>query len=464
MARRLTVEKQSFRGVWWVPGSDRKVAGILDYSPEDGAQLNLVGSMEEGDWPHEPPGQTTRSYPVILGRASEAPRLTLEACREVSLRSGAQVFQTLRAERTYVGAHLQAPDEFRFPVAGVGIRHLAEWTGVTGLRSEWGDPSSGDEFDYRINYRKPEDVCAPVPGATVCLAFSPETASARHREILEERVAFRIDAERPLHSDEWADLYVKPLKDLLALSTDRPCPMESFSLFRPDLDGGSGTLVHVLAQPPDSSRADAARPLLPTEVMFMLPPVRDRFDPFLGSWFALRGRLGFAGDMYFSTVFGRQLYLENYFWNIAQAAELSHRYLYGGGVIPADEFRAVRDRISEAVPESRYEFVRTRLSYANEPSFHDRLLDLVRRAGDAVDRLIPDAGAFVRKVKNTRNYLTHGDERLKRKTASDEELYYLSNKLGFVLLVNYLQWLDFGPDEIAAMVQRNRRFVHLLTQ
>jgi hypothetical protein len=240
--------------------------------------------------------------------------------------------------------------------------------------------------------------------------------------------------------------------------------MESFTLFRPDLDGGRGTLVHVLAQPPDSSHADAARPLLPTEVMFMLPAVRDRFDPFLGSWFALRDRLGFAGDMYFSTVFGRQFYLENYFWNIAQAAELSHRYLYGGEVIPADEFRAVQGRISEAVPESRYEFVRTRLSYANEPSFHDRLLDLVRRAGDAVGRLIPDGDAFVRRVKNTRNYITHGDERLRRKTASDEELYYLSSKLGFVLLVNYLQWLDFGPDEIAAMVQRNRRFVHLLTR
>jgi hypothetical protein len=464
MAHEVALEKQSFRGVWWVPGSDRKVAGILEYTPEDGAQLNLIGSLEEEDWPHEPPSRTPRSYPLILGKSFEAPRLTLESCRQASFHSGAQTFQGLRAERVYVGEHLEAPDEFRFSVAGLRLHHLADWTGVTGLRSEWGDPSSGDAFDYRISFRELEDACANVYGAAICLTFSPQSSSNRHSERLDERVAFRIEVGEPLPYDTWAEVYFKPLQDLLALSTDRPCPTQSLSLYRPNGQGGAGTLVHLLSQPPASGHTDASRPLLPPEVLFMLPAVRDRFDPFLQSWFALRDRLGFAADVYFSTAFGRQLYLENDFWNIAQAAELSHRNLYDGQVIPEDEFRSVRNRIADAIPEPSYEFIRTKLSYANEPTFHERLLDLVGRAGGAVKRLVPDADAFARKVKNTRNYITHGNKRLEKKAASDEELYYLSRKLGFVILANYLQWLDFPPNEIAAMFQRNRRFVHLVAQ
>jgi hypothetical protein len=100
---------------------------------------------------------------------------------------------------------------------------------VTGLRSEWGDPSSGDAFDYRISFRELEDACANVYGAAICLTFSPQSSSNRHSERLDERVAFRIEVGEPLPYDTWAEVYFKPLQDLLALSTDL-----GFGAQRPD--------------------------------------------------------------------------------------------------------------------------------------------------------------------------------------------------------------------------------------
>ncbi len=124
-------------GVWWVPGSETEVAGTLRFSTQSGASLHLIGSLD-ADPVGRPLTRPIRSYPIVLGRAKELGRITLENCRQTSIESGAHIFQHLYAERAYVGGHYREPHELLFEFAALDLSHLSHWIGKSGLNTRSG--------------------------------------------------------------------------------------------------------------------------------------------------------------------------------------------------------------------------------------------------------------------------------------------------------------------------------------
>ena len=67
-----------YQGYWWLPGEDGdKVPGILKFDPDNGATLNLLGSLEGVE------GVTELLGPeIIVGRESHGKFITLQHCRQ----------------------------------------------------------------------------------------------------------------------------------------------------------------------------------------------------------------------------------------------------------------------------------------------------------------------------------------------------------------------------------------------
>lgn len=69
-------EKFEYQGYWWLPGAgEDKVPGILKFDPDNGATLNLLGSLKGFEGLIDP-----LDPEIILGLSSDGKLITLKDC------------------------------------------------------------------------------------------------------------------------------------------------------------------------------------------------------------------------------------------------------------------------------------------------------------------------------------------------------------------------------------------------
>ena len=102
--------------------------------------------------------------------------------------------------------------------------------------------------------------------------------------------------------------------------------------------------------------------------------------------------------------------------------------------------------IGAAVPRRYRGWLNAKLSYSNERIFRSRLLELAERTGEA--GWIVLLGGWLNLAMDTRNYLTHYDERLSAKAASGLMLRKLTSSLKALLAMCLLQEAGVPPDKL----------------
>ena len=116
----------------------------------------------------------------------------------------------------------------------------------------------------------------------------------------------------------------------------------------------------------------------------------------------------------------------------------------------------VRRTVAEVPSEHRERFAQ-KLEYANEPSLRRRVKELLDHTRPAIPDLIPDRSSFANTVVNTRNYYVHYDPGLRDAAAQGVDLYWLTQKVDFVLLACLLLEMGFSADRCAYLFRRNQR-------
>ncbi|HMG76671.1 MAG TPA: HEPN domain-containing protein [Pyrinomonadaceae bacterium] len=98
-------------------------------------------------------------------------------------------------------------------------------------------------------------------------------------------------------------------------------------------------------------------------------------------------------------------------------------------------------------------------SLCNEPRLKHRIRELTDKAYEVIAPLITNKEEFAKKVKDTRNYLTHYDNRLKDKAAKGVELFWLTQNLSYLLQACFLIELDLPLERCAQVLHRNKAFI-----
>jgi hypothetical protein len=133
----MLLETVAHRGSWWLSGSDERVPGVLEYSPERGAVLKLDGSFEPKAFRSFGGAETRRE--IILGTTSLGTRITLLdsieetfvvpiGADEVSANS------TYRVRLTFIGRHFDKAEDIRFTRFCMRAPNLTVFVGTTGFR------------------------------------------------------------------------------------------------------------------------------------------------------------------------------------------------------------------------------------------------------------------------------------------------------------------------------------------
>ena len=179
-----------------------------------------------------------------------------------------------------------------------------------------------------------------------------------------------------------------------------------------------------------------------------LSQLKNDFNVCMKNWFEKSEKIKPVVDLYLSVNYHRTS-LERHFLNLVQALEAFHRLTRNNKILPKEEHDKKMASIIANVPEQHKEWIKEKLAFSNEPSLHERLEDLLTPDSDGASP--KHVGKYysifkfrdkekiqlIRDLKNTRNYNTHFDERLLKKSIKGEKLYQLVSFLKLIQLVSY---------------------------
>jgi hypothetical protein len=174
--------------------------------------------------------------------------------------------------------------------------------------------------------------------------------------------------------------------------------------------------------------------------------VQPTFVELLDRWRDYHRRLDAVLPLYFSLRFNDELYNNHRFLFLAQALEVYHAVTSDSAVAPTAEYKARLKRVLESVAEEDRKWVAEGLRFANKKTLAQRLKELLGRHPTEAARIAGDMPDFADKIRHTRNYYTHFEERLKNrgKIAGEAEITLLTERMQRLLEVCFLK--DLGLD------------------
>lgn len=201
-------------GMFWPEGSDKTTAGTLQWSNDDGAEVELIAWDGSDGWP-----SAIDSEPFdVLGSRRDGTLVSLRAARirSTSLWDGLQCF---RSSSVALGAHVNWAQPWTCAVYETA--NLFGWRNLDGLAF-----SFGKDQPNRLEWEplKPDTVTLADGTSLSFESRMPTGALTRPQRqwSIEQRQVLRVTPPRPMTVDELRRRYAQPLRALIITSGDRP--------------------------------------------------------------------------------------------------------------------------------------------------------------------------------------------------------------------------------------------------
>ena len=334
-----------------------------------------------------------------------------------------------------IGRHFTSRDKILFHKANVQYSYLSDWSELPAIKREpdfvedW-----NKERELRFIYTRPETIEAITKYGKFSVFYGWSEAGKREGINFQQFVSLMIQPNQEKLS--FKDIYSKfisPLNDFITFATDRAnsiTQLEVYSYYG-DVNVDIENTHYKKEQFPIKAlyntyypdRKEQDRLLFQHEMLFSISDI-DNLPSTLERWFDSWEKLASIFNLFFSIRYKPDIYLENKFLNLVQAAESYHRR-----------------RIDK-----------------KDKILKDRLIELFESIPEITDRLIKDKEGVANKVKDIRNYFTHYNNKLNNNPIQTEELYWFIELLSFILQACFLTELDFDSQECYDLLNRNDRY------
>ena len=470
------IETHTCRGLWWTPSNpDAKLNGSLTITKGD-ARLDVVGDFGR-ELLSERDRQRTYSMsladqPLLLGITTDGRSVTLVECTEVSGTAHFPGVATAiyRAAAAIFGHMFENDELVEFDEIEIRTTDLERWLGHVPFPLEQFD-AKNDTQVARVGVTRPQNIEIPLAnGDRAQLRFEIRTSGLGV-----------ITTDATLHYAAWIGLrfaqrrklddataIIQQLRNFLSLAVGKPLTLLAVDGYHDDVryqNGGRKPLqvLYSVARNPEPS----PRAVQPQEMLFTFVEVRDRFADVLAAWFDHHERLEPVFALYFGTLYNPSLYLEQRFVAFSQAIETyDRRRRPKCKERDSTEHKQLIREILATTPQQHRKWLKEKLAFSNELTLARRIEHVLDACRNVTTQIVGDEGvtAFIRSVRNTRNYYTHWDPGGKRKAAIGRELYRLTLQLRTILEAAFLLELDFECERIEAVLERARRFEQIELQ
>lgn len=438
--------------MFWPAGSEGEaVSGRLEFDPEDGGRLTLVGRSPD----EELSLATTESTVPIEGLIDQGPVTITDFFLGGTTSGSSKATQgTVHINCMFLGHHFGS-ERLEFQTAYLKTSGATEWVGEAVLADRVSTESDKISPPAEwLNYTTPPDrTCSFARGdVTVRYVWTSnsgfDSVDFKHWPIF----ALQYPKLAPL---DLIQRDIDRLSDLITLCTNGVTTTERLSVSRPDirtvmLSGDLGPVKEIDYLAPQLSYAISKR-RKPRRSHHMLLTFEEvgGVDA-IAKWLDASPVFGRALGSMMSVQRTSRIYTENRFLNVAFAAEAFHRDLHGGQCMSNREFAGILADCLAVVPEQHKRWLEQRLQFANSLSLRARLKDLVARTGDLLTPLLGKTREWVDLVTNVRNHLTHLDSTKAGFRGGD--LYLLSESVYSVVRICMLLEIGVRKEVLAEKV------------
>jgi hypothetical protein len=465
-------EVGEWSGVWWLPGDpDRRIPGVLRYSPDDGLVLSLIGAFEDRIMSTPSPGitvfhQGSRQWDVIHG-AAEQREISLLGCfpkdgkRTIGARVKSPDKQTVVAMTALVGAHVSGEDDAVFSAAEIAVEDLGLWAASSVFEGFVGTADGRFDGTGSISVKPVETRSALVDGIEFRLQHQHTVPFFDQRKggtvgRMHDTVFVRVVPPTP-YSLAGAREAAGLVQDLVSLATHQAAGLIWLRLevaqteprLLPDGRPAPRRRADVLYSPTALGRGDA-KAVDHHRVFFTCASLP--FEDVVPRWYEAHGRLRAATSMILGLRYAPARYVENNLLTAVGAAEVLHRGLrIDEKPFPRAEFKEIRDAMLKQVPERHQE--RFKGVIRNDPTLRDRLYALAARPDqDAIALLIPDVDRWAERTTRARNDLTHEGNTPNHRV---EELIAVVEVTTAVVILNLLHELGLPAQRQSEIVREH---------
>jgi|GEM_PF-5002483 len=440
-------------GYWWLPRDPEvRIPGHMRFSLEEGVSLELSGNFDR-DNVSDPRGFN------ILGLSSFGESITIyQAFFQSSESPGLDPTagrSSFIANKAFIGAHFNRMEDAKFKTITFRPTHLDRWLNLPIVDYEH------KECGFSLTYNRPELLqFSPTDDLQVRIGFEsigPNIGSAETDISFTHRARFIIELSEEANFNSFGEI-LSHLTNLIALAVVapvRPLAVDGWVL-DPDNteDSDVGTRVQVLLPLYISPQEEQIHFF---DMLFTYSDIKERFGFFLEKWFKKREVLEPVFDLFFGVLYNTNPYPVTTFLNYMQAIETYHIRTMSDEVDSPEEHRQRIRTILNAVPIEYREWLGLKLAFSNRPTLAQRLKDVIEFYPFPVTGQAGSHDAFIRRVKDTRNYYTHYDPSLTEKAQKGGYLKGLSMTLGTLLEGLMLHELGFELDEVRDMQWKRRR-------
>ena len=456
--KRFTIE-----GHWWLPQSDRKVAGDLRYVEED-MSLSLRGGLSHAT-AELPFGAIPASseYAIVHGESTDGACITVlrpfytnwtPDIRTLDNRSIATI--PLRSSRLHCpvmleGIHLSSTDE-TFSKCRIKIPYFDVWLGISPfeidaghsfkkIRLDYSSPSN-DEFEIRNHDCRLRFVHSVTP-PRLPLGSSPAIVHQSYLEI-------EPNAPKPFN---WLLDVASEIINLLSFCYGGPLVSKRVTLHKQSTEHESISIYyprHRVTIPDYGSLG------------FLIPydQIKSSFEKVLNGWQDAPGTVKRATQMLIASEQRPSAFIELRFIPLAQAAEVLSSETEYSTIVDQAAFKEVRDRMLNALPDTvtseLSESITNCLGWANGRNLRGKLTGLLHGLQNDTCRLFAvDNARFIRGIVSTRNHYSHYSKG--KRVLQRSELHWAIQKLSLMIRLIALIRAGVPEQDLQNMVRSHIR-------
>ncbi len=418
---------------------EKQFQGTLTIS--DGGDIELEITTIETDL------MTLDDYHIgrLIGNLEKAGSVTLDDCFYInrSLAFGAPATSRIRVGRATIGAVYEAEEETVFSEFSFSIEGIDDWLRTSGIKVE------RSENTATIMYEPQQPIIVYSESGceiSICFAYTIPGFPTYSEAKITQSAYIKISTSEPQCFSYFTNIAYK-ITNLLCFATACSLSMPSVNAKVPDSSTDSGECIKVKLFYPSLPFSESKPDVKRHDLRFAYPQVRDRFPDILKKWLDDYELLSPALNLYFSTQNGTHKYLDSKFLSLMQGLETFSRRTHTATQMDPEHFHALTLQLLISCPSEKHDWLFGRLQHGNEISQANRIKKLIEpfesHFGDKAT-----IHSIVRKIVDTRNYLTHYDLAAEKRAAKGRNLWILGQKLESIFELNIYKRLSFSDEDI----------------
>lgn len=433
----------SHAGFFWIPGNEEnQVPGILKIV--NGGEIRIEITSEEDL------SESDIHIERILGRVEKLGFVILENCfywiKSGSFGLGQISTSIIHARYAYIGTTTDDSEPIKFSEFTFDIELLNEWLIITGIKI---DP----DYENRtctISYEPLTPMEFQTNEASISIAFrhSLPIPGKITEAAITHSAFFKIKSKEPKTVDFYT-LMARKIASFFCIATDQTVTIKEVGAIIPASETDQNEDIKVRMYYKSLPFSDSPpKPSARHDCIFTYPHVSEQFEEILIKWIEEYDLIYPALNLYIATRDGTHKYLENKLLSLSQALETFSRRTNSKKNMDQGEFEKLCGTLLNSCPQQHKKWLEGRITHGNELSLSNRLKALFLPFMPTLKDLNPQSKTAVRKIVDSRNYLTHLDPASKAKCAKPLEMAGLTQIMEAVFILTLLRHIGLSEEAI----------------